>query len=197
MFQVHYAATPVYSVQNKAFLIESTRVRGRGRRRRRTELVHNATPAPINLHLSVILLLIATRLRGIRQTGFLSFTSILTSLTLTTVPRVAAVPIFRRSGSLALMGSTLTMSSVPTAVSKRCTSTEMSSTSSGKASGFPTTDPIRESLFTKVGSNFVPIATSPPGLTFSTRPAPVPSVEMVELIGSYLPFFSSKKPGRI
>ena len=27
MFQVHYAATSVYPVQNKAFLIESTKVR--------------------------------------------------------------------------------------------------------------------------------------------------------------------------
>jgi hypothetical protein len=56
---------------------------------------------------------------------------------------------------------------------------------------------MSESLFMKVGSNLVPIATNPPGLTDSTRPAPVPNVEMAEVIGSYLLFLSSKKPGLI
>ena len=73
----------------------------------------------------------------------------------------------------------------------------MGSTSSGRVSGLPTTEPISESLLTYVGSNFVPIATNPPGLTFCTSPAPVPRVEITERIGSYLFFFSSIKPGLI
>jgi hypothetical protein len=67
----------------------------------------------------------------------------------------------------------------------------MLSTFSGRVDGFPTTEPMRESLFIKVGSNLVPIATRPPGLTDSTKPAPVPKVEMTEVIGSYLLLFSS------
>ena len=70
-----------------------------------------ATPDPINLHLSDIRLLIATRLFGNKQTGFLSLISIFVeSLTFVTVPKVAAVPMFNLRGSLIRIGSTLTSS---------------------------------------------------------------------------------------
>lgn len=70
-----------------------------------------ANPDPINLHLSDILLLIATRLFGNKQIGFFSLISILVeSLTFVTVPNMAAVPMFNLSGSLFRMGSTLTSS---------------------------------------------------------------------------------------
>ncbi len=72
---------------------------------------HTAIPEPINLHLSEILLLIATRLFGNKQTGFFSLISIFVeSLTFVTVPNVAAVPMFNRRGSLIRIGSTLTSS---------------------------------------------------------------------------------------
>ena len=74
-------------------------------------LRHTAIPDPINLHLSDILLLIATRLFGNKQTGFFSLISIFVeSLAFVTVPNVAAVPIFNLRGSLIRIGSTLTSS---------------------------------------------------------------------------------------
>ena len=59
------------------------------------------------------------------------------------------------------------------------------------------TDPINESLFMKEGSNFEPIATSPPGFTLSTMPAPVAKEAIFEIMGSYLFFFSLYMPGSI
>ena len=71
------------------------------------------------------------------------------------------------------MGSTLTKSCVPTAVSNKLMSIVISSTTGGNEFGFPTTAPINESLLMNDGSSFEPIATNPPGFTLSTRPAPV------------------------
>jgi hypothetical protein len=75
------------------------------------DVCHTAIPEPINRHLSDILLLIATRLFGNKQTGFFSLISILVeSLAFVTVPNVAAVPIFNLRDSLIRMGSTFTSS---------------------------------------------------------------------------------------
>ena len=64
---------------------------------------------------------------------------------------------------------------VPTAESKRLTSSRASDAFSGNVSGFPITLPTKESLLVMDGSSFVPIATRPPGLTVSTIPAAVPN----------------------
>ena len=154
-------------------------------------------PEPISRHLSPILLLMATRLLSSMHTGLLSFNSTLLFFVCITVPIVAAVPIFSLNDSLLFIGSTFIISCVPTAVSKRLYSREIPSTSAGSLAGKPTTDPINESLFTKDGSRRVPIATNPPGLTLSTRPAPVPRVAILDLMGSYLFFLSSHNPGLI
>ena len=152
-----------------------------------------AIPEPIRRHLSAILLLTATLLLGIKHTGFFSFTSTLLSLTFVTYPLAAAVPMLILIGSFGLRGSTLTISAVPTAVSNT-TSIVISSTSCGRVPGFPTTEPMSESLLVNVGSSLVPIATRPPGLTDLTSPAPVPKVDTSDEIGSYFPFSHPKFP---
>ena len=60
---------------------------------------------------------------------------------------------FTLIGSFALTGSTLTISAVPTAVSKRTISIVISSTSFGSVPGLPTTEPMSASLFVNVGSS--------------------------------------------
>ena len=107
---------------------------------------------------------------------------------------MGAVPIFTRRDSPTLIGLTLVSSVVPTAESNKFTSTFAVREFSGSVSGLPITDPINESLLVRDGSSFVPIATSPPGFTVSTIPAPVPREAISVRIGSYVFFFSFNMP---
>ena len=79
---------------------------------------------------------------------------------------------------------------IPTAESNRLTSSFNKVEFSGSVSGFPITEPIKESLLVIEGSNFVPIATRPPGFTDSTMPAAVPNEVISVCNGSYDFFFS-------
>ena len=61
------------------------------------------------------------------------------------------------------IGGTFTVEDIPTAESKRLVSNDALIMLSGSVPGLPTTEPINESPPVRDGSNFVPIATSPPG----------------------------------
>src|SRR5438309_3835850 len=148
------------------------------------QLQPTTTPAPMSLHLSWILLLIATLPFSNRQTGLLNCTSILSPLTLVTFERTGAVPTLSLNDSPTCTDETFISSAEPTAVSKRFISSFAIEEFSGNVLGFPITEPISESLRVIDGSSFVPIATKPPGLTSSTSPAPVPREEISVMIGS-------------
>ncbi len=72
----------------------------------------------------------------------------------------------------------------PTAESNKFTLSFSFVEFSGSVPGFPITEPINESLLVIDGSNFVPIATKPPGFTDSTIPAAVPNEVISVRIGS-------------
>ena len=114
-----------------------------------------------------------------------------------TFAKIGAVPIFILRFSPCLIGVIFMSSVVPTAESNKLVFNFVLSKFSGNVSGFPMTDPINESLLVKDGSNYVPIATNPPGLTISTVPAPVPNETISVWIGSYDFFFSPYNPGLI
>ena len=81
---------------------------------------------------------------------------------------------FNLNISFMVTGAIFSLFVEPTAESNRLTFNFATSEFSGSESGFPITDPMKESPRVKLGSSFVPIATNPPGLTLSTVPAPVP-----------------------
>ena len=91
---------------------------------------------------------------------------------------------FNLSNSPFLIGFTLISSVVPTAESNKFTLSFSFVEFSGSVPGLPITEPINESLLVIDGSNFVPIATKPPGLTDSTIPAAVPNDVISVRIGS-------------
>ena len=61
----------------------------------------------------------------------------------------------------------------------------------------PERDPCEPSPPVRDGSNFVPMATSPPGRMLSTKPAPVPSESIVVVIELYVFFLPVCTPGFI
>lgn len=143
----------------------------------------------MSLHLSAIRLLIATLPPSKIQAGLISSTSIELDLILMTLPNTGAVPMFSRSASPDWIGLTLISSVMPTAESNRFTSNFKILEFSGSVPGLPITEPIKESLLVMEGSNFVPMATKPPGFTDSTMPAAVPREVISVSNGSY-DFFS-------
>jgi len=131
------------------------------------------------------------------QAGLLSSISTFSPFICDTLPNIGAVPIFNLRSSSFCIGRTLVSSVIPTAESKRFTESLSLLEFSGRVPGLPTTEPMNESLLVLAGSHFVPIATNPPGLTKSTKPAPVPNEVISVCRGSYVFFFSSIIPGLI
>ena len=86
-----------------------------------------------------------------------------------------AVPTLTLNNSSVLIGATFVSVTDPTAISNKFMLSFTFVVFSGSVSGFPIIEPINESLLEREGSSFVPIATKPPGLTESTKPAPVPN----------------------
>ena len=105
-------------------------------------------------------------------------------LTLVTFPGIGAVPIFSLSISFIVIGAIFSLFAEPTAESNKLTFNFATSEFSGSESGFPITEPMKESPRVKLGSSFVPIATNPPGFTLSTVPAPVPRETISVMSGS-------------
>ena len=106
-------------------------------------------------------------------------------------------PTLKRNMSPIFIGGTFTVEDIPTAESKRLVSNDALIMLSGSVPGLPTTEPINESPPVKDGSNFVPMATSPPGRMLSTKPAPVPSESIVVVIELYVFFLPVCTPGFI
>ena len=119
----------------------------------RDQSPYEAIPAPISLHLSVILLpLIATLLLAVDAIGFFNFISTLLSLeNLQPFPMWLLYLCLASAVSLTRMIN-LNQFLVPIAVSNDCIPTSISWTILGNSPGLPTTDPMRESLFTNVQS---------------------------------------------
>ena len=105
-------------------------------------LLQPTIPAPINLHLSAILLLIATCPFSKMQAGLLSSISISDDFTLVTLPKTGAVPMFNLSNSPFWIGLTLISSVAPTAESNKFTLSFSFVEFSGSVPGFPITEPI-------------------------------------------------------
>ena len=96
-------------------------------------------------------------------------------LAFVTCPRIGAVPTLIRRFSPDFIGKIFSSLPEPTAESNKLIFKLAVSEFSGKESGLPITEPMNESPLAREGSSFVPIATSPPGFTESTIPAPVPN----------------------
>ena len=86
--------------------------------------------------------------------------------------------------SFIVIGAIFSLFVEPTAESNKLTFSFAESEFSGSESGFPITEPMKESPRVKFGSSLVPIATNPPGLTVSTVPAPVPKETISVISGS-------------